>query len=84
MSACRVPFHRVFEISKMSFYFTRCIRKLDNHTPISHYTQYVRHNHSIFNAIYATQITLHTRNLGGNINFTILNRIMLNMRLVDK
>ena len=44
---CGIPFHRVFEICKTSFYLTRHIRKCDNHTVFSHYTQYVRHNHSI-------------------------------------
>ena len=44
MSACRVhvPFHRLFAICKTSFYFTRLIRKRDNPTAFSHYTQYVK------------------------------------------
>ena len=40
ISAHRVPFHRVFEICKTSFYFTRRIRKRGNNTAFSHYTQY--------------------------------------------
>ena len=42
MSACRVPFHRIFEICKTRFYLMRCLRKRDNHTAFSHYSQYVR------------------------------------------
>ena len=39
MSACRVPFHT---ICKTIFYFTRLIRKRDNPSAFSHYTQYVK------------------------------------------
>ena len=42
MSARMVNFYRVFEIYKTRFYLMRCIRKRDNHTAFSHYTQYVK------------------------------------------
>ena len=52
MSAYKVPLHRVFDICKTRFYLPWCIRKRDYHTAFSQYTQYVRHNHSIYNAIF--------------------------------
>ena len=63
MSAYKVPLHRDFEICKTHFYLPRCIRKRDYHTAFSQYmyTQYVRHNHSIHNAILNIDRVTHTQ-----------------------
>ena len=52
MSACRVPFHRVFVIFKTNFYFTMRIRKCGDHTASSHCTQYVKLQIQVYISFY--------------------------------
>ena len=81
MSAYKVSLHCVFEICKTRFYLPRCIRKRDYHT-----AQYVRHNHSIYNAIFNINRVTHTQSMWKDQRlpvYTILNRIMIHMRLLD-
>ena len=48
-SAYKVCLHRVFEICKTRFIYRGAFK---NAIMISHYTQYARHKHSIYNAIF--------------------------------